>query len=48
MKILLIEDSRKFSDLVKKGLDNEGYTVDCVYDGQDGKHRIELCNSDTI
>ena len=46
MKILLIEDSKKFSDLVKKGLENEGYTVDCVYDGQDGKHRIELCDSE--
>ena len=46
MKILLIEDSKKFSDLVKKGLENEGYTVDCVYDGQDGKHRIELCGSE--
>jgi len=46
MKILLIEDSKKFSDLVKKGLENEGYTVDCVYDGLDGKHRIELCESE--
>src|SRR5665647_47708 len=46
MKILLIEDSKKFSDLVKKGLENEGYTVDCVYDGQDGKHRTELCDSE--
>ena len=46
MKILLIEDSKKFSDLVKKGLENEGYTVDCVYDGQVGKLRIELCDSE--
>ena len=46
MKILLIEDSKKFSDLVKKGLENEGYTVDCVYDGQDGKNRIKLCESE--
>ena len=46
MKILLIEDSKKFSDLVKKGLENEGYTVDCVYDGQNGKNRIELCDSE--
>jgi len=36
MKILLIEDDRKLSAAVRRGLEAEGFTVDAAFDGDDG------------
>lgn len=36
MKILLIEDEHKIARLVKKSLEQEGYSIDVSYDGDDG------------
>lgn len=36
MRILVVEDSHKIAGSIKKGLEQEGYTVDLAYDGQDG------------
>ena len=36
MKILIVEDERKVADFVKKGLEEEGYVVDAVHDGEEG------------
>jgi len=36
MYILVIEDDKKVSGFLKKGLQEEGYTVDFAYDGEDG------------
>ncbi len=36
MKILLVEDERKVSSFIKKGLEEEYYTVDAAYDGGEG------------
>lgn len=36
MKILLIEDEHKIASAIKKGLEQESFTVDVVYDGQSG------------
>jgi len=36
MKILIVEDEKKVSDFVRKGLQEEGYVVDAVYNGEDG------------
>jgi len=35
MKILLAEDDRKTSEFIKKGLVQNGHTIDCVDDGRD-------------
>ena len=40
MKIIIIEDSKKLADILKKGLENEGYTVDCFYDGLSGEKNL--------
>ena len=34
MRILLVEDERKISAYVKRGLEEAGYAVDAVYDGR--------------
>ena len=36
MKILVVEDEKKVANFVKKGLLEEGYAVDVVYNGKDG------------
>jgi len=40
MKIIIIEDSKKLADILKKGLENEGYVVDCFYDGLSGEKNL--------
>lgn len=36
MRILVVEDEKKVANFVKKGLQEEGYAVDVVYNGRDG------------
>lgn len=36
MKLLLVEDEHKIASSLKKGLEQESYTVDIVYDGTSG------------
>jgi len=42
MKIIIIEDSKKLADSLKKGLENEGYAADCFYDGLSGENSLLL------
>ena len=36
MKILLVEDEKKVASFIKKGLEEEYYTVDVAFDGKEG------------
>jgi heavy metal response regulator len=36
MRILIVEDEKKVADFIKRGLKEEGYAVDCAYDGEEG------------
>ncbi|HTY44848.1 MAG TPA: response regulator transcription factor [Patescibacteria group bacterium] len=36
MRILLVEDEKKIADFIKRGLKEEGYSVDVAADGQEG------------
>lgn len=36
MKVLLVEDEHKIANAIKKGLEQENFAVDVVYDGDDG------------
>lgn len=46
MKVLIVEDEKKLSDLLKAGLQKEGYAVDCLFDGEAGLRRIEIHHVD--
>jgi DNA-binding response OmpR family regulator len=35
MRVLVVEDERKISTYVKRGLEEQGYAVDAVYTGQE-------------
>lgn len=36
MKILVVEDERRIAQVLKEGLEQDGYAVDVAYDGEDG------------
>lgn len=36
MRILIIEDERKVANFIKRGLKEEGYSIDVAYDGEEG------------
>jgi len=38
LKILLVEDDKQTSQFIRKGLRQEGYTIDVAFDGEDGLH----------
>jgi DNA-binding response OmpR family regulator len=48
MKILMIEDDKRTSTFVKKGLTSEGYTVDVSSDGEDGLFKALDSDYDTV
>ncbi|MBI4038726.1 response regulator transcription factor [Candidatus Daviesbacteria bacterium] len=48
MRILLIEDERRLSSVVKKGLTEEGFAVDTAFDGEEGQYLAESENYDLI
>lgn len=45
MKILLVEDDRILVSALKPTLEKEGFAVDALYDGLEGKKRLEIHGS---
>ena len=37
MRILVVEDERSIADLLREGLESEGYSVACAHDGEEGE-----------
>jgi DNA-binding response OmpR family regulator len=48
MRILVIEDDRKMSDLIQRGLSEIGYAVDDAYDGEEGGEMAKTVPYDLI
>ncbi|MFA6597989.1 MAG: response regulator transcription factor [Ignavibacteriaceae bacterium] len=48
MKILLIEDEKKVASFIKKGLEEEFFTVDVAFDGKQGFNLASVENYDII
>lgn len=48
MRILLVEDERKISAYVKRGLEESGYVVDAVYTGREALDWAEAASYDLI
>ena len=47
-KILIIEDEKAISDIIKFNLIKEGYLVETAYDGQDGLAKALSCGCDLV
>lgn len=48
MRILVVEDEHKIANAIKKGLEQNGYAVDVVYDGEEGLDMALTENYDII
>jgi DNA-binding response OmpR family regulator len=48
MRILIVEDERPLADVLRKGLQEEGYAVDVAYNGEDGLFLAENEPSDLM
>lgn len=41
MRILLVDDDKRFCEIVRRGLEESSYSVDCVHDGDEGINYAE-------
>jgi DNA-binding response OmpR family regulator len=48
MRILIVEDERRLSGIIKRGLLEEGYAVDTAYDGDEGEYFAESVSYDAM
>src|SRR5512139_3497776 len=48
MRILVVEDSRRLAGIIKRGLQEENYTVDSAYDGEEAQYMAETTPFDLI
>jgi heavy metal response regulator len=48
MKILIVEDEKRITSFIRKGLQYEGYTVDVSYEGENGLEKAKDENTDLI
>lgn len=48
MRILVVEDERQLADIIKRGLEEQGYAVDTAYDGEEGEYFAENFSYDLI
>jgi DNA-binding response OmpR family regulator len=48
MRLLLIEDDRRLSSVLQRGLTEEGYKVDVAYDGDSGLEAAKLNSYDAL
>jgi len=48
MRVLVVEDSRRLAGIIRRGLLEEGYTVDNAYDGEEAQYMAETTPFDLI
>lgn len=48
MKVLVIEDEKRLAQLMKKGLEENSFSVDLAYDGEEGKYMAENYPYDAV
>ena len=48
MRILVVEDEKKVASFIKRGLEEENFTVDAAYDGEEGLYLAETNPYDLI
>ncbi len=47
-KVLVVEDDKSLSDILRYNLEKEGYNVFCAYDGREGLEQAKLKKPDVI
>ncbi len=47
-KVLIIEDEKPISDIIKFNLEKDGFVVEVAYDGEDGLQKIQTLHPDLV
>ncbi len=47
-KVLVIDDEKAIADIIKFNLEQEGYTVDTAYDGEEGINKVHKWKPDLV
>lgn len=48
MHVLVVEDEKKVSTFIQRGLEEEGFSVDAAFDGEEGIQKVEANTYDLI
>lgn len=48
MRLIIIEDEKQLSENLKIGLENEGYAIDCSFNGTDALYKLEVNTYDLV
>lgn len=48
MRILICEDEKDLNDLIRMKIEDEGYTTDCCYDGEDALLHLRTAEYDAV
>ncbi len=48
MRVILVEDEKELAHTIRQGLEEEGYSVDVAYDGEEGLYMTENFPADVI
>jgi len=48
VRIILVEDEKALASIMKKGLEENGYSVDVAYDGEEGLFMAENYSADAV
>src|SRR4030043_2310419 len=48
MRILVVEDARRLAGIIRRGLQEDAYTVDNAYDGEEAQYMAEITPFDLI
>lgn len=48
MRVLVVEDEKKVASFIRKGLEEENFTVDLAHDGEEGVHKATSSTYDLI
>lgn len=48
MRVLVVEDDHRISNIIKKGLTEDGFAIDTAFDGEEGQYLAESENYDLI
>jgi DNA-binding response OmpR family regulator len=48
MRVLVVEDDRRLAGIIKRGLAEEGYSVDMVHDGEEAEYAAETTPYDLV
>jgi DNA-binding response OmpR family regulator len=48
MRILIVEDNRRLNQSIRLSLSDDGYAVDCAFDGPEGENFADMTPYDAI